>query len=57
MEDVLGLYAEPRDPARPVVCFDEASNSSARFRKADPLLTLGEGGWAETTQLEQPIDP
>lgn len=25
MEDVLSLYAEPHDPARPVVCFDEAS--------------------------------
>lgn len=25
MEDVLELYAEPHDPARPVVCFDEAS--------------------------------
>ena len=25
MEDVLGLYAEPHDPSRPVVCFDEAS--------------------------------
>jgi hypothetical protein len=25
MEDVLELYAEPFDPARPVVCFDEAS--------------------------------
>lgn len=24
MEDVLGLYAEPHDPSRPVVCFDEA---------------------------------
>lgn len=23
MEDVLALYAEPSDPARPVVCFDE----------------------------------
>src|ERR1700704_2755064 len=23
MEDVLDLYAEPRDPKRPVVCFDE----------------------------------
>ncbi|GAC1645187.1 MAG: IS630 family transposase [Chloroflexota bacterium] len=23
MEDVLSLYAEPDDPARPVVCFDE----------------------------------
>ena len=25
MEDVLDLYAEPLDPARPVVCFDETS--------------------------------
>ena len=25
MEDVLDLYAEPHDPARPVVCCDEAS--------------------------------
>ncbi len=25
MEDVLGLYAEPYDPRRPVVCFDETS--------------------------------
>jgi hypothetical protein len=25
IEDVLELYAEPYDPARPVVCFDEAS--------------------------------
>ena len=23
MEDVLDLYAEPYDPKRPVVCFDE----------------------------------
>ena len=23
MEDVLDLYAEPYDPQRPVVCFDE----------------------------------
>ena len=25
MEDVLDLYAEPYDPDRPVVCFDETS--------------------------------
>jgi hypothetical protein len=25
MEDVLGLYARPPDPARPLVCFDEGS--------------------------------
>ena len=24
MEDVLDLYAEPPDPKRPVVCFDES---------------------------------
>ena len=26
MEDVLDLYAEPHDPQRPVVCFDETSS-------------------------------
>ena len=25
MENVLDLYAEPYDPKRPVVCFDETS--------------------------------
>ena len=25
MEDVLDLYAEPHDPSRPVVCFDETT--------------------------------
>ena len=25
MEDVLDLYAEPYDPQRPVVCYDETS--------------------------------
>ena len=25
MKDVLDLYVEPRDPERPVVCFDETS--------------------------------
>ena len=25
MKDVLDLYAEPYDPQRPVVCFDETS--------------------------------
>ena len=29
MEDVLDLYAEPYDPQRPLVCFDE---TSTRFR-------------------------
>ena len=29
MEDVLDLYAEPYDPCRPVVCFDETSTSAS----------------------------
>ena len=27
MEDVLDLYAQPKDPARPLVCFDETSKA------------------------------
>ena len=34
MEDVLDLYADPYDPDRPVVCFDETS-TSARGGLAD----------------------
>jgi len=36
MEDVLGLYAEPHDPSRPVVCFDEAGKE-LHGQVADPL--------------------
>jgi DDE superfamily endonuclease len=36
MEDVLELYAEPYDPARPVVCFDEASKE-LRGQVAEPI--------------------
>jgi hypothetical protein len=36
MEDVLGLYAEPYDPARPVVGFDEASKE-LRGDVAEPV--------------------
>jgi hypothetical protein len=36
MEDVLELYAEPYDPARPVVCFDEASKE-LRGDVAEPI--------------------
>lgn len=37
MEDVLSLYAEPYDPARPVVCFDEASKElHAEVRDPQP---------------------
>ena len=38
MEDVLDLYAEPYDPQRPVVCFDETSTQLlAETRPALPL--------------------
>ena len=37
MEDVLDLYAEPHDPQRPVVCFDETSTQMlAEARPAMP---------------------
>lgn len=36
MEDVLELYAEPHDPKRPVVCFDEAGKE-LHGHVADPL--------------------
>jgi hypothetical protein len=37
MEQVLDLYAEPYDPARPVVCFDEVSKElHAEVRPAIP---------------------
>jgi hypothetical protein len=36
MEDVLELYAEPYDPARPVVCFDEAGKE-LHGHVADPV--------------------
>lgn len=36
MEDVLELYAEPHDPSRPVVCFDECSKE-LRGQVADPV--------------------
>ena len=40
MEDVLDLYAEPYDPKRPVVCFDETSKQLvAEKRKPIPART------------------
>ena len=37
MEDVLDLYAEPYDPQRPVVCFDETSTQL--LAETRPALT------------------
>ena len=34
MEEVLDLYAEPYDPQRPVVCFDETSRACLRSLRA-----------------------
>ena len=33
MEDVLDLYAEPFDPERPVVCFDETSKQTVKHTR------------------------
>ncbi len=38
MEDVLDLYAEPYDPERPVVCFDETSK---RLQPCQPVQRRG----------------
>ena len=34
MEDVLDLYAEPYDPQRPIVCFDETSKQLVAEKRA-----------------------
>jgi hypothetical protein len=41
MEDVLDLYAEPYDPARPVVCFDELPVQLVAERRAPVPLRPG----------------
>ncbi|MFQ3293528.1 MAG: hypothetical protein ACI9TI_001137 [Natronomonas sp.] len=51
MEDVLALYHEPYDEARPVICFDESSKAlrgnsvetkpSAPLTGSSPLTMLG----------------
>ena len=50
MEDVLDLYAEPYDPDRPVVCFDETSTQLlAEVRK--PLLLNRDDRGGRTTSI------
>jgi hypothetical protein len=41
MEDVLDLYAEPYDPARPVVCFDELPVQLVAERRAPLAVRPG----------------
>jgi DDE superfamily endonuclease len=39
MEDVLAVYARPVDPARPLVCFDEAGKDlTAHTRPPQPAV-------------------
>ena len=51
MEDVLDLYAEPYDPQRPVVCFDEASTQSAVGRAARRCPPSRDGCGGRTTSI------
>ena len=50
MGDVLELYAEPYDPARPVVCFDEASKElRGHVAEAVPAAPAGRRGRTTST--------
>ena len=40
MEDVLDLYAEPYDPDRPVVCFDETSKQLLAEKRKTGAIRL-----------------
>ena len=42
MEDVLDLYAEPYDPQRPLVCFDETSTQLLADTPAPAASPAGE---------------
>ncbi len=62
MEDVLDLYAEPYDPDRPVVCFDETSThlrvdsgrgQNRTLRSLSPLSAL----WPPVFAGEQDVGP
>ena len=45
MEDLLDLYAEPYDPRRPVVCFDERPLRPGHLCRPGPETgLLPEGG-------------
>ncbi len=49
MEDVLDVYARPRDPRRPQVCFDE-SNKEQHREVVDPLpVAPGQPARSEST--------
>ena len=46
MEDVLDLYAQPYDPRRPVVCFDETSTQLLADTRPPLPSPAGETGAA-----------
>jgi len=49
MEDVLDVYARPRDPCRPLVCFDE-SNKEQHRETVEPLPVVpGQPARSEST--------
>ena len=53
MEDVLDLYAEPPDPRRPVVCFDETprqliGEARSRFRPSPERIERDDYEYAAT---------
>ena len=52
MEDVLDLYAEPYDPQRPVVCFDETSTQLLAETRA-PLAAKPGGPKREDYEYAQ----
>ena len=47
MEDVLDLYAEPYDPQRPVVCFDETSTQLLADTRPPLLAQPGRPAWQD----------
>ena len=60
MEDVLDLYAEPYDPERPVVCFDETSTQllantrpPLRAQPGRPARQDYEAGWRHVAVTER----
>lgn len=52
MEDILTVYARPVDPARPLVCFDEAGKALTRAVRAALPARPGHGA-REDTEYER----
>ena len=53
MEDVLDLYAEPHDPQRPVVCFDETSTQLLAETRAPHTGSARTAQSARTTNMHR----